>query len=267
MYKIVLIIFSAIALTGCSANTTSTLQEKAPRDTHIAQENSLLNYQKEVSPGIEEIKYFFDTIESSYILLYKIDPKKYTINIENDSVDPKTISGWREKLPSSTLIINGAYFNKNYSPTGLVMIDGVLQGKTTFDYNKSGVITLSPNVDIIDTSKKNTFIEKNTSDALQSFPFLIQNSKSVIKTDSGKTARRSFMGKDIEGNIYLGVIPDYFVSLKEASEHLLKLENIQWESVINLDGGTSTGIIFSEKENNTINSYVSVPSVIHVTRK
>lgn len=254
------LLIALFVLSACSIQTETSIQPESPT---TLPKSTIENSSTELSPGLTEIIHFFDDSESAFMYLLKIDQKKFKFSIKNEPQNPKTVSGWKEENKNAIAIINAAYFNEDFSPTGFIIENGIEESTSTFDYNRSGMITLSPNVDIIDTSTSNSFVEKNTTDALQSFPFLIKNNKSAISEDSGKTARRSFIAKDINQNIYIGIIPEYFVTLKETSSFLLQT-NIEWESAINLDGGTSTGLA---SPNKVFNSYVSIPSVIMISEK
>jgi len=97
---------------------------------------------------------------------------------------------------------------------------------------------------------------------LQSYPYLIKNSQPVLQEDTGKTARRSAIGTDAQGNIYLVIADTSHLTLYELMNQLVKTE-IPFTDVLNLDGGTSTGIAVSEGSYHEIkDSLVRVPGVI-----
>lgn len=260
MKKYTLLFTAAIIiLAGCTTNEPAKNQPA----TRTSQAECCTNNSTIISPGLEHQKIFFKKTESAFVSLYKIDPKQYSFEILENSSSPQTISGWKESKTSADLIVNAAYFTEDYKPTGFLLSNGQTKSSTEYDYNKSGMVALSPNPEIINTAKDNAIIEQNTDNAFQSFPLLITDGTKAISSDSGKTARRTFIGSDNEENIYIGIIPEYFVSLYQTADILLKT-NIQWNNVINLDGGTSAGL-YSPVENT--NSYTSVPSVIAVSKK
>lgn len=256
-----ILLFTAtiIVLAGCTTNDPTTNKQA----TNNPQTECCTNTSTNIAPGLDHKKIFFDQVESAFVSLYRINPKQYSFEILENSSSPQTISGWKESNASTDLIVNAAYFTEEYKPTGFLLSNGQTKSVSEYDYNKSGMVVLSPNPEIVDTAEDNAVIEQNTNNAFQSFPFLITDNTKAVSSDSGKTARRTFIGSDTEENIYIGIIPEYFVSLYQTADILLHTD-IQWSNVINLDGGTSTGL-YSPIENT--NSYTSVPSVIAVSKK
>ena len=119
---------------------------------------------------------------------------------------------------------------------------------------------------IIDT-KKDKFDPNFVKEAAQAYPFLIKNSKPNIKEDSGQIARRTFIGTDQEDNFYLGILPEESQTLYELSLELSKVP-VNWKNVINLDGGSSSGLIANTQKNQeNLNSYVPIPNVLVVKRR
>lgn len=199
------------------------------------------------------------------VIVYRFDPAVASFHLEN-AQEGKTIRAWRDDLPRASFIINGVYFNEDATPTGSLRIDGIEQSSSTFDEDKSGVFEFDGDPSILDTSG-NPALVTSASVSAQSYPFLIKNGTASVAKDSGQLARRSFIGTDMDGLVYLGAYTDGEISLYDLSR-LLETLPVDWKYVLNLDGGTSTtfysGLLpLPEIED----GYSAVPNVIWVEMK
>ena len=190
------------------------------------------------------------------IHIYRLDPVDFSISIANS--DPKRISDWAKELDAE-IVINGAYFDKDFTPSGYLKINNERIGELLFDQNKSGLIQIDNGEFTIRDLAENPLQTGEELDfGLQSFPFLIENGKAVIKEDSGKTARRTALGTDKDGLVYIISADLVHISLYELMNKLIET-NIDFTYVLNLDGGPSSGIsIYNELKD----SVTKVPSVI-----
>ncbi|MCW1892210.1 MAG: epoxyqueuosine reductase QueH [Candidatus Uhrbacteria bacterium] len=201
----------------------------------------------------------------STLIVYRFDPLKYRFQFAN-SQTPKSIRAWRDDLSSVRFIINGVYFHEDGTPSGALRINGADISSRAFDADKSGLIVLDGAPKIVDTSA-DPDISGSTSSSAQSYPFLIKDGVASVKEDSGLLARRSFIGTDKDGLVYLGVYTDGEQSLYDFSKTLEKLP-ITWKYALNLDGGPSTSFVskFSGAED-IEDGYGSIPNVIAVTER
>lgn len=203
--------------------------------------------------------------EQPLILLFQIDPTK----VEFDFVEKlpgQDISSWSQEFTDALFVINGFYFQEDLKPSGLVLDDGKRLGHKTFEEHLSGFIQLKPKFEIFDTEDIPLKTIQAT-DGGQTFPFLIKNGDVAVEKDSGLLARRSFLGQDTQGIVYVGIVPQDPVSLFTLSQRLATMD-IDWKHVINLDGGPSSGLVVqTESEQKTFPNYISVPNVIMAFRK
>lgn len=214
-----------------------------------------------VADGLEKITFQFGASTQEHLLLYKIDPTQYDFSIEHTS-SARSIADWQLSLGIPTLVVNGAYFHEDYSPSGMLIVNGERVGSRAFDLDKSALLELSPLPQIIDTQTE--VLPAQTEHALQSYPLLVQNGMNAIQSDSGLVARRSFFGFDADGFAYIGILPDAELSLFELG-HVLESMNIKWKKVLNLDGGPSSGLAVANGD--IENSIFPVPNVIVVKEK
>ena len=218
-----------------------------------------------VDEGAERAQFTFAEATSSDIILYRFEPAYYRLRFAHH-LPPLTVAAWASELPEARLLVNGVYFHEDNFPSGILITSGTRIGARQFDKDKSGVILLDGKPALLksglDPKAMNVWHE-----AAQSFPFLIWNGAAAVTTDTQKLARRTMIGTDKEGRVYLGVLPFSSLSLYGLSHALMTLP-IRWQSVLNLDGGPSTGLMsrlggYSEM----INSYGAVPNVLVVERR
>ncbi|MEK7084085.1 MAG: phosphodiester glycosidase family protein [Patescibacteria group bacterium] len=180
---------------------------------------------------------------------------------------PQFVSEWRG-VSAEEIIVNGGYFHEDYSPSGFLVVDGKRVGSRMFDADKSGLLVVqNGRVSIRDLGKFPLKKEERFDGVLQSYPFLIKNSQPGIREDSGKVARRTAIGMDREGMLYIIVVPSREISLFALMNELLAT-GIPFVSVLNLDGGPSTGISGNWNGQTFGNdSIVPVPSVVTFKKK
>lgn len=196
------------------------------------------------------------------IELYRFPQTNYSFRFIN-STEPKTVAEWAKTLPNATLISNGVYFHEDLLPSGFFVSNGQLVGTREFDTNRSGMIVLAPEVSIFEDIGVHPTLSKTTEEAAQSYPFLIKNGSLAIVSDSNQLARRTFLGTDTQGLVYIGIVPDDAVSLYELAKRLEKIP-VSWDSVINLDGGPSSGLVDHTEKPESMNSFVAVPNIVVV---
>jgi uncharacterized protein YigE (DUF2233 family) len=236
-----IIIFSSFALTGCSVGSISQVPD--------------------ISGPISTIGKIASKEEA---IVIKLEPQEYNAYIEYDPA-ANYISRWQGS--GEEIIINGGYFNEDYSPSGFLVKNGVRVGNKMFDQDKSGLVSIAQGgISIRDLAvnpiKKNETFEF----ALQSYPFLIKNGKPALTEDSGKTAKRTILALDAQDNVYIIVLLTD-VSLYEAMNTLIDLK-IPLTQALNLDGGPSTGIYKNwSGESYWHEGYNKIPSIIRFKKK
>ncbi len=248
--------------TGCEIPVSPSLAPPQPSDEieQVVAQNPNPKIEA-VANGLEKIVYWHGSSTNEYLLLYKIDPEKYTFSTEHTS-SARSIANWQADLRTPALIVNGAYFHEDYSPSGMLIIDAQQIGSRVFDFDKSAILELEPLPNIIDTNTSPA--PTDLRNALQSYPLLIKQGRAGIEKDSELLARRTFFGIDTDKDIYIGILPKSELSLFTLSRVLERMP-INWATVINLDGGPSSGIAVANDEIH--NSIFPVPNVIIVRNK
>ncbi len=217
--------------------------------------------------GIDRLQVAFSSSTASTIVVYRFALDAYTFGFEHATA-AAAVSEWLARDSSAVFIANGLYFHEDYLPSGWFKTDGKIVGKRSFDRDKSALLELAPNVGIYLMPAEISKHMSSSREAAQSFPVLLSDGRAAVKEESGKVARRTFVGTDKHHKfLYVGVVPYAGISLFELSRALTKLP-VQWDVVLNLDGGPSSGMAFRDvSQPELIDSYVTVPNVLVVRRK
>ena len=203
------------------------------------------------------------------LVLYRFDAGRFSLSFA-DATSTGHISDWRNANTSTIAILNGEYFQASGTPSGFLRAGGESISSHYFDLDRSGFIYggSTPEIVMVSSSKaiQGGATHSAATDILQSYPFLVQEGKMAVTTESGKAARRSFVGFDTSHNLYLGVVDNGDVTLHELSLYLAQ-SGVLWTNVLNLDGGPSTGISVKDGDwNELIDSWTSIPNVVMVRR-
>ncbi len=192
--------------------------------------------------------------------IIKLEHESFAVQIEYDP-QGKFISEW--KNGGQEIVINGAYFDTDYTPSGLLIINKKRIGKRMFGQNKTGLIAVTNNLTSIRDLAVSPVKDNESLDfALQSYPFLIKNSLPALSSDSGKKARRTALGVDMEKNVYIITATSYQPTLYEFMNQIVATK-IPFTFVLNLDGGPSTGLFANWGETQLqMDSFTKVSSVI-----
>ena len=135
-------------------------------------------------------------------------------------------------------MINGGYFNKDFSPTGQCRIDGnsIKKGRSPSLY---GFVALDAKGGLHVFTRHSKLAAYPT--LLQSGPFVIAPGGRVgIRSRTGYQARRTLVGMTRAGEVVILVVdPIYLIDLAQVVHKRLP----QIERLLNLDGGSSTALM------------------------
>lgn len=217
--------------------------------------------------GIDRTAFRFSTSTASEVVIYRFSLAKHTFGFRH-STSGAAVSEWMGREPEALFAANGVYFHEDELPSGWFRAEGKVIGARSFDADKSALLRLEPNPTILINASEQKAAKQKARDAAQSFPLLVSGGVAAIKEDSGKVARRTFVGTDkAQEYFYVGIVPYTGISLYELSQALTRLP-VRWEAVLNLDGGPSSGIVFrAPDQSETIDSYVTVPNVLVIHPK
>ena len=159
--------------------------------------------------------------------------------------------------------VNGGYFDTQFRPLGLRVIDGTTRSPLIRARLLTGVLCASSGgIEIIRLSE---FSQKKKCDAgIECGPFLIDGGMPVRGLDQSRRARRTFVAVTRAGNATIGVSSD--LSLAELASALAALPDSKIWRALNLDGGSSStfwfrrsgGTPFSIPEEKAVRDFVAV---------
>lgn len=181
--------------------------------------------------------------------------------IDNASVSEDLAGAMaREKCVAG---VNGGYFDKNFKPIGLRVIDGATTSPLIRARLLTGVIcSSSKRVEIVRVGEFSR--KKKFESVLECGPFLVDRAIPVHGLDDSRKARRTFAAVARNGDAALGVSSD--VSLAELAGVLAALPGFKIWRALNLDGGSSSafwfrrnaGNAFSIPEEKSVRDFIAV---------
>lgn len=248
-FFIVALILSVIFLPGCTVDTVS-------HQSRFSAQHNVLSWES-VDEGMS-----FARLETSYsgarhnysLMLVKIDPRRLKFDIyENADQDhAKSIRDIFQER-GAKFVFNGAFFSEDFRPISLLVSEGrVLHALSTADL-LNGVFVLDKKGTGELVGQEAFHMDSSIDFAIQNGPILLdKNGKNRILSDDGKLASRTAIGLDNSGHVVVILLKtslfdsENMLSLYQFADLLQNassLRDIGLHSVLNLDGGPSTGMM------------------------
>ncbi|HMR00860.1 MAG TPA: phosphodiester glycosidase family protein [Candidatus Gracilibacteria bacterium] len=251
----IVIAFVSILFSGCQQTESPNLKILDPSiQTETTAE------WKEVKPGLLYTDLHIKNEDESFkdLLLVRIDPKKYSFSIYQNQPgeESKTIDEIYEET-DALLAFNGQFFTEEFNPTGLSISQTQLLNEKSNADLVNGIMVIDNRREARLLHNQEGFPIGTIDFAIQNGPILLdENGNPSIIEDSGKTASRTALGIDQEGNLVVIVLKQSLlnfensITLYQFAQLLASHPEIQklgLHSVLNLDGGTSSGIAIDHK--------------------
>ena len=159
--------------------------------------------------------------------------------------------------------INGGYFDPNFAPLGLRIIDGKVTSRLTRGRLMSGVLSSDNAIHIFRVAEFS--LRRKPNAAIESGPFLVDLAKPVHSLEARRAARRTFAATGSGDRAALGFCSD--TTLADLARILATpLGDFKIQRALNLDGGSSSafwfrkndGSAFSIVEEKTVRDFVGV---------
>jgi hypothetical protein len=144
--------------------------------------------------------------------------------------------------------INGGYFDPNFAPLGLRIIDGKITSRLTRGRLMSGVLTSDNAIHIFRVAEFS--LRRKPNAAIECGPFLVDLAKPVRGLEAMRTARRSFAAIGSGDRAALGFCSE--ATLADLARILaVPLGDFKIQRALNLDGGSSSAFWFRGNDGNT----------------
>jgi uncharacterized protein YigE (DUF2233 family) len=161
--------------------------------------------------------------------------------------------------------VNGGYFDPQYNPIGLLIVDGKITAPLQKARLLSGVLSASgKKIQILRVSEFS--LNQKPDAAVESGPMIVDQGKAVRGLESSKIARRTFAALAKSDKAALGFCSD--VTLADLSNILtiVTIPEFKIQRALNLDGGSSSafwfkrasGSAFSIAEQKPVRDFVAV---------
>lgn len=205
-----------------------------------------------------------NTQNSKTLIVVRIDPKNYKFEIY-ENPDKKTAKTIEEihKENSAAITVNGGFFTEQFTPTGLLIANNQELHPISKASLVNGIIAITESGQIDFFNTKNPAIQTkqitpaNYEFAIQNGPVILDPKGNIEASETDTlTASRTAMGVDKDGNIILILIKQSLFNISNSMTlnelaHVVKehhvLSPLQIHSLINLDGGSSTGLYIDDK--------------------
>lgn len=219
-------------------------------------------------PGVEHRKIILrnsDKGVNATIDLAIFSPETIALRVIDNASGSESLS---EAMPRGKCAagVNGGYFDPNFKPIGLRMIDGATTSLLTRARLLTGVLCASPRgVAILRLAE---FSNRRKYDAaIESGPFLVDGGTGVKSLDDRRSARRTFAAVARGGKAALGISSALTLAQTGAVLANRSLANdFRISRAMNLDGGSSSafwfrrddGSVFSISEDKNVRDFVCV---------
>lgn len=275
LYRLVLVSLVLI-VSGCqeegpwqkpvvSSTSSESLSENKIDDTKQALSDSI--DWDDITTGLSRGVFLYGNAKVAHeIIIYRLDQKYFTFEVHND-VTPQALKDWQVKKEGH-IVVNGGYFHPDYTPSGMIVVDGEKINKRQFDSYRSGaVIVQNGHLQIADLAHSTAVLQEPMEYAIQSYPFYIKNGQPSITIDTKKKARRTVIGIDEHEMVYLMLVGSSDLSLFQLME-IISVMPVPFRHVLNLDGGRFSGLVADiDGHQEVVNGSSRVPNVLMVKKK
>jgi len=143
--------------------------------------------------------------------------------------------------------INGGYFDPNFAPLGLRIIDGKVTSRLTRGRLMSGVLASDNAIHIFRVAEFS--VRRKPNAAVECGPFLVDLAKPVRGLEAMRAARRTFAATGSGDRAALGFCSD--TTLADLARILaMPLGDFKIQRALNLDGGSSSAFWFRRNGGN-----------------
>ena len=197
------------------------------------------------------------------LILFRIDPAYFSFRVLYTPGIPRRVSEWGAEV-GARLAFNAAFFDEKDIAVGLVVSDGKVFGESYEGFGGMFAVDAEGQPSIRSLAAQPYQPGEPLAQAVQGFPMLIYPDASAFAEGDEKRARRTAVGQDAAGRVYLVVAPHNAFTLAEFAAWLHD-SDLGLTAALNLDGGGSTG--YYAGPGDAVDSFTPVPAVVAVYAK
>ncbi len=216
-----------------------------------------------LSPGLDrrEIGVPFKALGfEERLIIFRIDPAFFSFRVLYTPGLPRRVSEWGAEA-GARLAFNATFFDGKDFAVGLVVSDGKVLGKSYEGFGGMFAVDAEGQPSIRSLAAQPYQPGEPLAQAVQGFPMLIYPDGSAFANDDAQRARRTAVGQDAAGRVYLVVAPHNAFTLVEFAAWL-RDSDLGLTAALNLDGGGSTG--YYAGPGDAADSITPVPAVVAV---
>ena len=253
-------------LFGCASPTSLFTPAPLPAQTQTQTPIPLDTGWLSLSPGLDrrEVAARFPSLGfEEGLILFRIDPAFFSFRVLYTPGIPRRVSEWGAEA-GARLVFNAAFFDEKDVAVGLVVSDGRVFGESYEGFGGMFVVDAEGAPSLRSLAAQPYQPSEPLAQAVQGFPMLIYPDGSAFSKEDGARARRTALGQDAAGRVYLVVAPHNAFTLAEFAAWLHD-SDLGLTAALNLDGGGSTG--YYARPGDAVDSFTPVPAVVAVYAK
>lgn len=246
-----------LVLAGCSSSWTIDLSQADQVNSPVVTPAQLYSDWTAVQQGIDFKQVLVEQGDYEELLdIVRINPADAKISVHINEAEPVSVSTWQENL-GATVVINGSYFDDAYELVTRTQATDqtagpLLSGPTGFLYQ------VSDQWQIAET------LPASTTQVVQSYPLLVDDGVAQVNTSTDDRAQRTVVATNAAGMVYFIVAEYGVLTMQELSAVLADLDTPKLTTALNLDGGSSTGLVISSDQLTYSDDSFIVPSVVAI---
>lgn len=190
-------------------------------------------------PGFDvaELPVMAGAQEVDRILLARIEPAHYRVEVQNEPSGRLVLEDWMARL-GALLVVNGSYYGRDGRPATPAVIGGKIVGPASYQSSHGAFVSGPGGAALVDLKQhdwRQAFAGSHA--AMVSYPMLIgDDGANRSPRGTGWLANRSFMAQDGAGLILIGTTKGAFFSLDRLGD-FLKAAPLDLKLALDLDGG------------------------------
>ena len=182
---------------------------------------------------------------------------------------PKSVSQFHNENPSALFTLNGGYWDQDYVPTDLCVVDGKVIKPVNTANSHFGLFAVRRNGElVIGDLKTKPLSQVDVNDfryALKSGPHLLRKG-APVEFKSSSSHSRTVLGKDVQNNVLFVITKLGKMTYSEMIRFIMD-SGLGMADAFNLDGGASSGFALGKGDDIVLKDTVRIANVIQLTLK